>query len=184
MHAVAIRTSILVALCLSAASARAEEVKIGVVDLRRAVAETEEGRRVTAELKKLFAAKQKELDEQQEALKKAVEDLEKKRSLMSADAVRQKEAELQGKAQTMRQMYERNQEELGRKQGDALKGLIERVQRIVDTIAAAEAFTVVLDRSQPGGVVYARPHIDITNEVIRRFNAGAKPAKPAAPPKK
>jgi hypothetical protein len=38
---------------------------------------------------------------------------------------------------------------------------------------------MVLDKS--AGVVFAKPHLDLTNEVIRRFNAGEeKGAAPAA----
>jgi hypothetical protein len=63
------------------------------------------------------------------------------------------------------------------------------LQRIIGKIAAAENFTMVLDKS--AGVVFAKPHLDLTNEVIRRFNAGeekgtasAPAKKPAADPKK
>ena len=43
----------------------------------------------------MFDQKQKELDEQQENLKKDIEDLNKKRTLLPPDKVRDKEAELQ-----------------------------------------------------------------------------------------
>jgi len=34
------------------------------------------------------------------------------------------------------------------------------------------------------GVIYAKPHLDLTNEVIRRFNAGEEKGGGAAPAKK
>ena len=52
-------------------------------------------RKARANLKKDFDKKQKDLDEQQEEVKKAIEDLNKKRTLLPAETVRQKEAELQ-----------------------------------------------------------------------------------------
>ena len=45
-----------------------------------------------------------------------------------------------------------------------------RLQRIIGRIAAEDNFTLVLDKS--AGVVFAKPHLDLTNEVIRRFNKG------------
>src|SRR3954471_6134932 len=72
----------------------ADDLKLGYVDMQRAVAETEDGRKARTQLKKVFDQKQKELDEQQEDFKKAKEDLDKKRSLMAADKVREKESEL------------------------------------------------------------------------------------------
>ena len=41
---------------------------------------------------------------------------------------------------------------------------------------------MVLDKS--AGVVYAKPHLDLTNEVIRRFNAGEEKGTGSAPTKK
>ena len=90
----------------------AEDVKLGYVDLQRALNETEDGRKAKANLKKVFDQKQKELDEQQEDLKKAVEDLDKKRTLMPPDKVREKEAELQGRMQKVQQTYLRHQQDL------------------------------------------------------------------------
>jgi outer membrane protein len=185
-----IRTVLVSTLFLSlfAAPARAEDVKIGIVDLRRALAETEDGKKARTTLKKDFDKKQKELDEQQEEIKKAVEDLKKKSTLLPAETVRQKEGELQERIAKVQQIYLRHQQDLASKEEEATAPIVERLQRIIGKIAATENFTVVLDKS--AGVVFAKPHLDLTNEVIRRFNSGeekgAGPAKkaPAADPKK
>jgi len=73
-----IRTALLATMLLSlfARPLRAEETKLGFVDLRRALAETEEGRKAHTSLKKEFDKKQKELDEQQEEVKKVQRKLE------------------------------------------------------------------------------------------------------------
>ena len=42
-------------------------LKLGYVDLQRALNETEDGRKAKAKLKKVFDQKQKELDEQQKS---------------------------------------------------------------------------------------------------------------------
>ncbi|MBN2573804.1 MAG: OmpH family outer membrane protein [Deltaproteobacteria bacterium] len=167
-----IRTALVSTLLLSlfAAPARAEEVKVGIVDLRRALGETEEGRKARARLKKDFDKKQKELDEQQEELKKAIEDLNKKRTLLPAETVRQKETELQERVGKVQQTYLRHQQDLASKEEEATAPIVDRLHRIIGRIAAAENFTVVLDKS--AGVVFSKPHLDLTNEVIRRFNAG------------
>lgn len=160
--------------------ALAEEMKLGFVDLRRALYETEDGRKARASLKKVFDQKQKELDEQQEEVKKAIEDLNKKRTLLPAETVRQKEAELQERVGKVQQTYMRHQQDLAGKEEEATQPIVERLQRIIGKIATAENFTMVLDKS--AGVVYAKPHLDLTNEVIRRFNAGEE--KGSAPAKK
>jgi len=167
-----IRTALIgtVLLSLMARPALAAETKLGFVDLRRALGETEEGRKARANLKRDFDKKQKELDEQQESVKKAIEDLNKKRTLLPAETVRQKEAELQERVGKVQQTYMRHQQDLASKEEEATQPIVERLQRIITKIAAAENFTMVLDKS--AGVVYSKPEFDLTNEVIRRFNAG------------
>ena len=157
-------------LTLLASPVLAEEVKIGFVDLRRALGETEEGKKARSTLKRDFDKKQKELDEQQEEIKKAAEDLKKKSTLLPAETVRQKEAELQERVVKVQQMYMRMQQDLAAKEEKATAPIVDRLHRIITKIAMAENFTAVLDRS--AGVVFAKSHLDLTNEVIRRFNAG------------
>jgi outer membrane protein len=152
-------------------AALAEEVKLGYVDLPRALGETEDGRKAKASLKKVFDQKQKEIDEQQEDLKKSIEDLDKKRTLLPPDKVREKEAELQQRMQKVQQTYMRHQQDLQAKEQEATGKILERMNRILQKIAASENFTMVFDRQQ-GGVVFAKPHLDLTNDLIRRYNAG------------
>ena len=177
-----IRTALLGTILLSimARPVLAGETKLGFVDLRRALGETEEGKKARSTLKKDFDKKQKELDEQQEEVKKAIEDLNKKRTLLPAETVRQKEAELQERVGKVQQTYMRHQQDLAGKEEEATGPIVERLQRIIAKIAAAENFTMVLDKN--AGVVFAKPEFDLTNEVIRRFNAGEE--KGAAPAKK
>ena len=167
----------------------AEDVKLGYVDLQRALNETEDGRKAKANLKKVFDQKQKELDEQQEDLKKAIDDLDKKRTLMPPDKVREKEAELQGRMQKVQQTYLRHQQDLQAKEQEATGKIFERMNRIIAKIAVSENMTMILDKS---ALVFAKPHLDLTNELIRRYNSGegadstgGKPSPTAsAPPAK
>ena len=169
--------STLIGLVLVAGLARpalAEETKLGFVDLRRALHETEDGRKARTSLEKVFSQKQKELDEQQEDVKKAIEDLNKKRTLLPADTVRQKEAELQERVAKVQETYMRHQKDLATKEEEATRPIVERLNRIIGKIAEKENFTMIFDRNQ--GVVFAKPHLDLTNEVIRRYNAGEEKA--------
>jgi outer membrane protein len=179
------RVALFLIVALASSKALAEEVKLGYVDLQRALGETEDGRKAKANLKKIFDQKQKELDEQQEELKKAIEDLDKKRTLLPADKVHEKEVELQGRMQKVQQTYLRHQQDLQAKEQELTGKIIERMNKILIKIATSENFTMIFDRSQ-GVVAFAKPHLDLTNDLIRRYNSGeggdAAPA--AAAPKK
>ncbi len=159
--------------------AHAEDIKLGYVDLQRAVGETEDGRKAKGDLKRLLDTKQKEIDEQQEEIKKAMDDLEKKRTLLPADKVKEKEGDLQNRIQKVQQAYLRNQQDLQAKEQEAMAKIIDRMQRIVAKLASAENFTMVLERNQ-AGLIYAKPPLDLTNDLIRRYNAGEEANAPAA----
>ena len=159
--------------------AHAEEIKLGYVDLPRALNETEDGRKAKANLKKVFDQKQKELDEQQEALKKDIDDLNKKRTLLPPDKVQAKEAELQERMQKVQQTYMRHQQDLSAKEQEATGKIFERMSRIISKIAVAENFTMIFDKTQ-SSVLFAKPHLDLTNDLIRRYNAGEGAAPVAA----
>jgi outer membrane protein len=175
---------VLLSVAMPRAALAQEPIKLGYVDLQRALNETEDGRKAKAQLKKVFDAKQKELDEQQEDFKKLKEDLDKKRTLMNPDLVRTKEQELAAKFEKVQASYLRHQKDLQEKEGEVTQKIFERMQRIILRIAQAENFTMVLDKGQ-AGIIFAKQHLDLTNEVIRRYNAGeggegAGAAKPAA----
>lgn len=170
---------------LGTSAAFADDLKVGYVDMQRALNETDDGRKAKEKLKKDFDQKQKELDELQAQLKKDMDDLEKKRTLLPADKVREKEAELRARLEKVQQTYVRLQQDLGGKEQKETQKIFERMQKIIGEIAAAENFSMIVDKS---ALVFAKPHLDLTNELIRRYNGGATkagaPAAPAKPPAK
>src|SRR5262245_1821067 len=64
--------------------------KIAVVDMQRALNETEDGRKAKAQLKKLFEDRQKQLDKQQKDLQTMKESLEKQRDVLSREVLSKK----------------------------------------------------------------------------------------------
>ena len=163
------RFAVMAALLLGTTAAFAEDFKLGFVDMQRALNETEDGKKAKAALKKVFDQKQKELDEQQAALKKDIEDLDKKRTLLPADKVREKEGELRVKLEKVQQTYMRHQQDLSAKEQKETQKIFERMTKIIGEIAAAENFSMIVDKS---ALVFAKPHLDLTNELIRRYNSG------------
>jgi outer membrane protein len=160
--------------------------KIAVIDLRRAMAETEQGLRVKALLSKLFESRQVEIEAKtrqiqadKEALEKEVqagktpkETLQKKyEKLLQLDAELQK---LQLEAQ--REMQRKEQEMTT----PILQGILEAVKRI----AAQDGFEMVLEKS---AVPFFRGDLELTDRAIQMYNGGAGkvppgPAKPGTPP--
>lgn len=145
--------------------------KVAVVDMQRALNETEDGRKAKAQLKKLFEDRQKQLDKQQNELKTLKESLEKQRDVLSHDVLSKKLEEYQKAFGTLQQTYMEFQRELGSKEGELTKDIIERMQRIMRRVGQTDGYSLVLERSE-SGVVYVPSNYDLTDVLIQRYNAG------------
>jgi outer membrane protein len=152
------------------------ETKLAYVDLQRALEETEDGKAAKARLKKEFDKKQKELDEKQEELKKMKDDLDKKLPLMKPEAQQAEQKKFQDRFVELQQTYARLQQDLAKKEQEATGGIFSKLQKVVAQIADREKISLVLEKNS--AVVWGLPSLDITNEVIRAYNAqGAAPGK-------
>jgi outer membrane protein len=173
-------TILLLALALAPAAARAEQ-KLGVVDLQRAMNEVDEGKTAKALLKRDFDEKQKQLDAKKAEFDKLQADLEKQQVVMSDAAKRERANDLDRRARELQGLFVQLQKDLSERERDATKGIYERMAAIVRDIAEADGIVLVLDRS--AGVVYAPQPLDLTDELIRKYNSRHPPAagKKAAP---
>jgi outer membrane protein len=166
------RSSIL-ALLLAAPAVGAEPVRIGYVDLQRAVSETGDGKRAKAKLQGLFKDKQSELDKKQEEFKKAKEELDRQKVMLKPEVQRQREKELQDRFVELQALYVKLQKELSQQEAEATKDIFAKLQRIIAKIADKEGFTMVLEKTE-SSILWAKPSLDLTNELIRSYNKGAK----------
>ena len=184
--------ALVLALALAPALARAE-TKLGTVDLQRALNEVEEGKAAKALLKRDFDEKQKQLDVKKTEFDKLQADLEKQAVVMSDAAKKDRAADLDRRARELQGLFVQLQKDLSERERDATKGIFDRMANIVREIAEADGVTMVFEKG--AGVVYAPTSLDLTNELIRKYNArhpaggGATAAKksetkPAAAPKK
>jgi outer membrane protein len=172
------------------AAALAQAPKLGYVDLQRAINETDEGKAARATLKKDFEEKQKQLDGRRDDFEKAQQEFEKQAVVMSDQAKRDKAGELERKARELAALFQQLQADLSKREGEAMRGIIDRMAVIVREIAEADGFTMVFERND-AGLIYAPASLDLTNELIRKYNAKHPPGaarkaeatKPAAAPK-
>ena len=147
------------------------DTKIAVVDLQRALEETEDGKKAKAKLKSDFDKKQKELDDKQEELKKMKEDFDKKSALLKPDAAAAEQKKLQDRFVELQQTYARLQQDLAKREQEATGGIFRKLQLVVKQISEKNNFDAVLEKNS--AVVWAKDALDITNEVIRNYNADA-----------
>ena len=176
----------------------AAQTKMAVIDVRRAMAETEEGLRVQATLRKLFDSRQVELEGRQRTLQEEGDKLEKedRAGKTPKDQIARRRENLQRQAAEFQQMYVEYQREMQRKENELTTPILQKIMGIVRRLASQEGYEVVLEKS---AAPYYRADLEVTDRVIQMYNSGgggaaapapaapaapAKPAKPAKAPKK
>jgi outer membrane protein len=149
------------------------QVKIGVVDLQRAINETEDGRQAKRRLKKLFDERQKSLDQKQNQLKAQKESLERQQDVLSEDALRKKAEVFQAEVMELQQEYMQYQQELSAKEQELTQKILEKMQGILRRIGQTEGYTLIIEANE-GGVVWVPSNLDVTDVLIQRYNKQAK----------
>ncbi len=169
------RTPLLLALILGlftsavAFAQKKDEVVIGYVNLQRAILEVEEGKRAKAQLKVTFEKKQAELQKREAELMKLKEALEREASAASDAANRQKVIEFQNKMMELQKVFMEEQKGLAELEQGALSGITTKMRGVIDEIGKAGGYTLILE-VQDSRLLYAKTHLDLTNEVIRKYN--------------
>ncbi len=172
---------VLASMLTAPALSRADGFKVAVVDLQRALQETEEGRDAKAKLQKLFKERQTALDRKQNELKTMKEDIEKQKSVLSRPALQKRLEDYQQSFIELQTQYGQFQQEIAQKESLLTQGIIDRMQKIMQRIGQAESYDLVLERNE-GGVIWSPSHSDLTDRLIQLYNKEKK--QPGAPAKK
>src|SRR5712675_1720851 len=175
------------AVAVAARSAYAQAMKIGYVDVQRAVQEVEEGKAARSRLQAELQQKRSDLDKKRADLEKMKTDYDKQAPVLSDEAKRQRQEQLQKAFVEAQNAAGQMQEELSGKEQEAMQTISKRLLQVVAEVSDKENFTFVLDKA---ALLYAPAASDVTNEVVRRYNerfggapSGKTPPKTSPAPK-
>jgi outer membrane protein len=149
------------------------ELKIGTVDIQKAVNECNEGKEDKITLTKEVEKTQHLIAERQMELQGMKESLEKQGLLMNAEARTMKENELQTKLREFQRWGEDIQNEINQKRMNMEKNLSLGLQKVIQKMAAEEGYTLILEKND-NIVLFNSMSIDITEQVIKAYNAQKK----------
>jgi outer membrane protein len=165
------------------------QMKVAVVDVQRAVMQTEDGLRAQSLLKKLFDSRQQELNKKQNDLQKQKEDIDKQSRVLSQSALQKKVDDWQKQMVELQTTFVEYNKELEKKQKELTDPIFERVMGAIKRLAGTEAYDLIMDRAT---VAFARSDLDLTDRVIQMANgtsggsapstAGSAPAAKAPAP--
>lgn len=148
-------------------------IKIGVVDLLKALNESEQGKKSIAEIESLRKSKQSVIEEKGKKIEQLKSDLEKQSSVLSADAKKSKEDEIERLIREFQRLVSDSTNELQKKQREIEVEMIKELRVIIENIGKEEKYTYIVESSE-GGLLYFDKAVDITENVIKKFNETKK----------
>lgn len=172
------RTSIIILILLCAlvsaplcagAAPTADAAKIGYVDLRVALNESNAGKKAKIELESLIKTRQAAIDEKGKAIEKLKGELEKQTSVLSADARKSKDEEIERMVRDYQRLVQDAQNDVKKKETELTGGILKELREVVDKIGQDEGYALILENVE-GIILYSRKDLDITDKAIKNFN--------------
>jgi outer membrane protein len=164
----------------NAAPGSATGTKIGVINVRQAIASTAEGKQAGAELQSQFSARQSEL----EGMNKQINDLRQRMeagSKLSPEEQQRLQREGETKARQLQRKQDEYQEDVNAAQADVFDRIGRKMIDVLDRYARENGYVAILDTSaQNTPILFASTNIDVTQDIVKLYD-GAYPVKGGAP---
>ena len=170
--AVARATTIAALMLAGAATAQAQEMKIGFVNSDRVLREATLAKAAQTRLETEFSKRQKEGEDAASKLKAAADKLDKDAPTLGEAERNRRQRDLVEQDRELQRKRREFQEDLNQRKNEELASVVERANKVVKQIYDTEKFDLIL---QGDVVIFASSRVDITEKVIKSLNAqGAK----------
>jgi outer membrane protein len=163
------RVAVFVALlALVSTAAAAADLKVAFVDMQRALNESNSGKRAKNDFRSEISRLQSKLQRQQGEVQSLKDELDKKGMLMRDEERRNLQDDYTRKLRDFERSYKDSKEELQQKDNEVTGAIIRDLAYVVRNVGERGGYTVILEK---GSLLWAMPSIDITDQVIREYNA-------------
>ena len=168
MNITKIFLALLVGLGLSIGTVAKAEVKIGYIDLQKAIQSTKAGQKAKADMEKDIEKKKKEFQDKEKDLQKMTQDFEKKSAVLSDEVRQKKQIELQGEIGKYREQVAKTQMELQGRERDLTSPILEKMKKAIEKVSKDEKISIVFEKAEHS-VVWAEEGLNITDKVVKAF---------------
>ncbi len=161
-----------------------EMVKVGVLHVARAIFESEEGKSEMADLQKKVDAKQEDFAKQQKEIQDLQAQIQRQGATLNQEAQAALARNLESKQISFQRATEDAQKEFNQLRQDIFNRIGRKIAAEVQKYATENNFYLILDSSsQNSQVLFNTSSVDITTDIIKRFNLSqTTPSTPAAAP--
>ena len=146
------------------------ELKVGLVDVQRALNESGAGKKAKEQFKVEVDRMQDSLKREKDQLDRLKDELEKKSAVLKEEQRKTMAEDFERKRRDLRRKLEDSDAELRKKDSELTSGILKELVVVIQEIGDRDGYTLILETSS-SAVLYGAKSIDITDEVIRAFNA-------------
>jgi outer membrane protein len=152
-----------------ATSVGAAQVKVGYVDLQKALNTSQAGKDAKAKIAKKAKEYEVGFVQKRKEIKDLGQNLKNQTALLSPEAKKEKEREYQQKVTDFQRATKDAQTNLKQQDTDFTREIVRELVKIVEKIGKKEAFTIILEKGE-GSIVYADKQVDLTDKLIKEYD--------------
>ena len=149
------------------ANLAAAQTKVAVINLQRAVLESEEIQKASAAMEAKYKPRQQKLDEVQRELQSIQQQLQAGAGKLTQQAEAELNAQGQRKQRELTRMNEDLQGDVNSERNEVLGKSTQRMTEVVRKLAEEKGYDVVVDVSN---TVYFKAALEITSEALAAYN--------------
>lgn len=148
----------------------ADVAKIGVIDFQQILEKSSPGKAAQAEIKKKGRKMEKELKKKGASIEESKKKLERERLVMNREMRQEKEREIRININDLKTMQKKYMADFKIYENQLVNEIQKEVLEIVEAIGKKSGYLLILERRE-GGALYYPSSIDLTDRVIKEYNA-------------
>ena len=151
----------------------ADKVKIGIVDFKELVDNSEAGSLVKTEIKEKSEAFRSELNKNQADLKKMQQTYKRESVLWTEAQRREKQKFFQIELNRLKKLQLQKTKEFNEFRAELFNELKEKLVNYLETKGKDQGYALIMEK-HTGEVLYADPSFDITQDILKQYDNIAK----------
>jgi outer membrane protein len=144
--------------------------KFAFINIQRVAAESSEGKASTTKVQSLNQQKVQQLNEMNKKLQADQQKLQSQSSVLNEATRAQLERDIDRQQKEIQRFTQDAQEEVQQLQGDLQNNFQQKLLPVIQQVVQERGLSILFSQAD-AGIVWADPSLDLTAEVIKRFDA-------------
>ena len=145
----------------------ARDLRVGVIDIQKAVSGTKEWKKEFLSFKTNFNREKKLISKKEERLKKMIDNIEKQGMVLNPELKKKKEEEVLKKKREFERYVQDRNEDLAKKEKEITNRILRKMADVINKIGKEKHFTMILEKKVG---LYFDNSVDLTVLAIQAYN--------------